>query len=54
MAKKKEECCPQTCEVYECDDCGMTLVIVIGCGCDDPNGVCLQCCGADMCKQTRK
>jgi hypothetical protein len=43
---------PKTGDVFTCAQCGMSLKITDDCGCDDPSCVVLQCCGADMVKET--
>lgn len=39
---------PMKGETYRCGGCGMELEITADCGCEDPDHVMLECCGAAM------
>ena len=39
---------PMKGETYRCAGCGMELEITEDCGCEDPEHVRLECCGAPM------
>jgi len=39
---------PMSGESYRCGGCGMELEITADCGCENPEHVMLECCGAAM------
>lgn len=39
---------PMSGETYRCGGCGMELEITADCGCENPEHVMLECCGAAM------
>ena len=41
---------PMSGETYRCGGCGMELEITADCGCENPEHVKLDCCGAAMSK----
>jgi hypothetical protein len=51
---QKQKCCPDECpkegDVFVCQDCKHTVLVVRGCECDDSECVALACCGKAMAK----